>query len=53
MPLAREGDTPPSSLMDSTMNPKVKTTKGEGVGACFLVHNTLGVKRCAGASGWN
>jgi hypothetical protein len=26
-------DTPLSSLMDSTTSPKVKTTKGEGVGA--------------------
>jgi hypothetical protein len=24
---------PPTSLMDSTMSPKVKTTEGEGVGA--------------------
>jgi hypothetical protein len=26
-------DTPPSSLMDLTMHPNVKTTKGKGVGA--------------------
>jgi len=25
-------DTPPSSLMDSTASPKVKTSEGEGVG---------------------
>jgi hypothetical protein len=45
-------DTPPSSLMDSTMNPKVKTTEG-GVGACSLAHSTLGVEGCAGAPGWD
>jgi hypothetical protein len=29
-------DAPPNSLMDSTANPKVKTTKGKGVGgACW------------------
>jgi hypothetical protein len=27
------GDAPPSSLMDSTTSPKLKTTKGKGVGA--------------------
>jgi hypothetical protein len=25
-------DAPPSFLMDSTMSPKVKTTKGKGIG---------------------
>jgi hypothetical protein len=30
--------------MDSIASPKLKTTKGEGVKVCFLVHNTLGVK---------
>jgi len=30
--------------MDSTANPKVKTTKGKGIEACSLVHNTLGVE---------
>ncbi len=34
----------PSSLMDSIMNPKVKTTKREKVGACSLVNNISGVK---------
>jgi len=34
--------------MDSTANPKVKTTKGEGVGAHSLVHNTSGVEGCDG-----
>jgi len=37
-------DAPPNSLMDSTTSPKVKTTVGEGVGACSLAHNTLGVE---------
>jgi hypothetical protein len=37
-------DALPSSLMDLTSNPKVKTTKGKGVGARSLARNTLGVK---------
>jgi len=45
-------DTPPSSLMDSTMNPKVKTTEGE-VGVCSLAHSTLGVEGCAGVPRWD
>jgi hypothetical protein len=35
-------DAPPSSLMDSTTTPKVKTMEGEGLGARSLVRNTLG-----------
>ncbi len=31
------------------MSPKVKTLKGEGVGACSLTRNTLGVKGRVGA----
>jgi hypothetical protein len=46
-------DTPPSSLMDSIMSPKKKTTEGEGVGACSLGHITLGVKGSVGVSGWD
>jgi hypothetical protein len=46
-------DTPPSSLMDSIANPKVKTPGGEGVGARSLACNTLGVEGHAGASGWD
>jgi hypothetical protein len=46
-------DAPPSSLMDLTMNPKVKTSEGEGVGAHSLVHSTLGVEGRARASGWD
>jgi len=34
--------------MDSTASPKVKTTKGEGVGARSLAHSTLGVEGRAG-----
>jgi hypothetical protein len=41
-----------SSLMDSTMSPKMKTIEGEGVGVHSLVHNILGVERCVGALGW-
>jgi len=42
-------DTPPSSLMDSTMSLKVKTTEGEGVRAHSLARNTSGVKGRVGA----
>jgi hypothetical protein len=45
-------DAPPSSLMDSTMNPKVKTMEGEGVGARSLTRSTSGVEGRAGATGW-
>jgi hypothetical protein len=34
------------------MSPKVKTTKGEGVGAHSLACSTLRVKGCAGVLGW-
>jgi len=39
--------------MDSNVSPKVKTTKGKGIKARSLAHNTLGVERCAGAPGWD
>jgi hypothetical protein len=45
-------DAPPSSLMDSTVNPKVKTMEGERVGARSLARNTLGVEGRARATGW-
>jgi len=45
-------DTPPSSLMDSTANPKVKTTEGKIVGAHFLAYIILGVEGRAGVPGW-
>jgi len=38
--------------MDSTTNPKVKTTKGKGVRVCSLIHNTSGVEGRAGTLGW-
>jgi len=37
--------------MDPTTSPKMKTMKGEGVGACSLAHNTMGVERHAKALG--
>jgi len=46
-------DTPPSSLMDSITSPKVETMKGKIVGVRSLIHNTLGVKRCARAPKWD
>jgi hypothetical protein len=42
---------PLDSLMDSTLNPKVKTMKGEGVGVHSLARNTLGVYKHAEALG--
>jgi hypothetical protein len=45
-------DAPPNSFMDSTANPKVKTTKREGVGAQSFAHSTLGVEGHFGAPGW-
>jgi len=48
-----DDDAPPSSLMDSTASPKVKTTEGKGVGACFLAHNTSGVEGRVGVPGWD
>jgi len=44
---------PPSSLMDSIVSPKLKTTEREGVGACFVAHNTLRVKGHVGVPGWD
>jgi hypothetical protein len=38
--------------MDSTMSPKVKTSKGKGVGAHSLACNILGVEGHAGAPRW-
>jgi hypothetical protein len=43
-------DIPPNSLMDSIASPKVKTTKGEGVGVHSLVRNTSGVERVCWSS---
>jgi hypothetical protein len=38
--------------MDSTLSPKVKTTKGKAVGVHSPAHNTLGVEGCARALEW-
>jgi hypothetical protein len=46
-------DAPPSSLIDSTTNLKVKTTKGKRVGVRSLAHITLGVEGRAGALRWD
>jgi hypothetical protein len=42
----------PNSLTYSTASPKVKTTKGKGVGVCSLTHNTLGVEGHIGVLKW-
>jgi len=31
----------------------VKTTEGEGIGACSLAYNTLGIKGRVGALAWD
>jgi len=46
-------DAPPSSLMDSIVNPKVKTVEGKGIGACSLARNTLKVEGRVGALRWD
>jgi hypothetical protein len=46
-------DTSPSSLMDSTASPKVKTTEGKGIKARSLIHITSRVEGRAGAPGWD
>jgi hypothetical protein len=46
-------DAPPSSLMDSTKNPKVKTMEGKRVGVRSLICNTSGVEGRARALGWD
>jgi hypothetical protein len=50
-PIEKVFDTPPSSLMDSITSPKVKTMKGEEVGARSLACSILGVERCAKVMG--
>jgi hypothetical protein len=49
---ATQNDAPPNSWIDSIASPKVKTTKGQVVGACSLVRNILGEDRRDDASGW-
>jgi len=46
-------DAPLSSLMESIVSPKMKTSEGEGVGACSLARSISGVERCAGVPGWD
>ncbi len=46
-------DAPPSSLMNSTTIPKVKTTEGERVGAHSVARNTSGVEGRVGVLGWD
>jgi hypothetical protein len=41
------------SLMDLNVSLKWKTTEKQGVGACSLARNTLGVEECARAPGWD
>jgi hypothetical protein len=47
-----EVDAFPSSLMDSTVSLKKKTTEG-GVGVRSLARSTLGVEGRAGVPGWD
>jgi hypothetical protein len=46
------GDATPSSLMDSTTNPKVKIVEGR-VGARSLTRSISGVEGCVGAPRWD
>ncbi len=46
-------DAPPSSFMNTIVNPKVKTTEGEVVGVRSLAHCTSGVEGRAGVLGWD
>jgi len=46
-------DAPPSSLMDSIANPKVKIAEAEGVGVRSLARNTFGVGGHARAPKWD
>jgi len=39
--------------MDSTVSPKVKTTKGKGIRACSMARSTLGVKGYVRPSKWD
>jgi len=45
-------DVPQNSWIDSTMNPKVKTTKGQGVEPRALACSILRVEGCVRALGW-
>ncbi len=41
-------DAPPNSLIDSTMNPKVKNNERIKNWVCSLARNILRIKGCAG-----
>jgi hypothetical protein len=45
------GEAPPSSSMDSTVSPKVKTVEGGGVGSHSRTCSTLGVEGACWSSG--
>jgi hypothetical protein len=47
-----QSDAPPSSLMDSTMNLKVTTTEGKGVGVHSLARSISWVEGQAGTLRW-
>jgi hypothetical protein len=47
-----KSDAPPKSWIDSTANPKVKTMKGQGVGAHSMSRSTSRVEGHVGAPGW-
>jgi hypothetical protein len=46
-------DASVSSLINSTVSPKVKTLEKERVRVRFMARNTLGVEGHAGALGWD
>jgi hypothetical protein len=46
-------DAPSSSLMDSIVSPKVKTTEGKWIGVHSLACNTSGVEGRVGAPWWD
>jgi hypothetical protein len=49
----KDDDAPPSTLMDSTTNPNLKTTKKERVRAHSLTHNTSRVEGRVRVSRWD
>jgi len=46
-------DALPNSLIDTIASPKVKTTKGEGIGVHYLIRNMSRAEGHAGALGWD
>jgi len=47
-----KSDAPLNSWIDSIVSPKLKTSKGQGVGARSLVPSTSGVEGCVRVPGW-